>query len=178
MKFCICFTRLEWQMSPNAKVIIITRPYKRASGFWGDSTTKDFHPWIGDSPFHPRKLPICMYIVTIVGSTQLFESSGWRGGQKSPGTYMLDLHGKRALSSIIYVDLLGTQGKDLRTCEMYHPRIQMRLIMFDPRDIMASSVACFSASSLSFACLRRCWNYILYWVVGGPKSTRRHCVLC
>ena len=35
-------------------------------GFFGDSTTKDFHPWIGDSPFHPRKLPVYIYIYVYI----------------------------------------------------------------------------------------------------------------
>lgn len=100
----------------------------------------------------------------------MFESSGWGGGAKVSWNIYAGFTWKKSL--IIYHlcrPSWNPQGKDLRTCEMYHPRIQMRLIMFDPRDIMASSVACFSASSLSFACLRRCWKYILYWVVGGCK---------
>lgn len=171
-------------MSPNAKVSIITRPYKRASGFFGGFYNQGFPPLNWWFTISPKKITNMYVYIYIYSCYSWFNAVVWvlwvgGGGAKVSSNIYAGFTWKKSL--IIYHlcrPSWNPQGKDLRTCGMYHPGIQMRLIMFDPRDIMASSVACFSASSLSFACLRRCWNYILYWVVGGPKSTRRHCVLC
>lgn len=167
MKCCICFTTWVVDVSEGQG----NHHHQTIQKFFGDSTTKDFHPWIGDSPFHPRKLPIYIYII-IYSYYSRFNAVVWvlwvGGAKVSTGWIYVEKEPYHLSSMWTFLEPTRKGLKDLWDVSL----------MFDPRDIMASSVACFSASSLSFACLRRCWKYILYWVVGGPKSTRRHCVLC